>query len=347
MKVLFIIKNREFPYTPCSTSNSELPFSSGLYNSVRFVVKMLKERGFDVALEHAIDNNCIDKLVTKHRPTHVVLEALWVVPDKFDVLMPLHPNVKWFVRLHSEVPFIANEGIALEWLYGYARRGVNITANSQRLINHLEAIVPFDITCTPNFYPLPDMMKERHHHGHWNEINIGCFGAVRPLKNHLSQALAAIRYADFVGKKLRFHINGNRVEGGGGPILKNLQALFDNHPVHELVEHDWLSHRDFKKLVAKMDVVTQVSFTETYNIVAADAVSQLVPFVSSSEIAFVFSSFRADPTNVLDIASKIDRAVRMGKLGARLNQYMLVKNSRQSVKAWVSWMETEKFLTNR
>jgi hypothetical protein len=33
-----------------------------------------------------LDNNEIDKYVTKYKPTHVIIEALWVVPTKFHIL---------------------------------------------------------------------------------------------------------------------------------------------------------------------------------------------------------------------------------------------------------------------
>src|SRR6202041_1643999 len=59
-------------------------------------------------------------------------------------------------------------------------------------------------------------------------IDIACFGAVRPLKNTMLQAVAALRFADRIGKKLRFHINSSRVECQGEPVLKSLRTLFSH-----------------------------------------------------------------------------------------------------------------------
>src|SRR6185503_21204160 len=111
-------------------------------------------------------------------------------------------------------------------------------------------------------------------------LDVGCFGAVRPLKNVVTQALAAIVAARRLGLRLNFHINGGRIEGGGSPAMRNLEALFAATPDAELMSHGWTDHESFRTLVARMDVVSQVSFSETFNIVCADAASQGVPIVA-------------------------------------------------------------------
>ena len=116
-RILFILKRRE-DFIPIK--HSPLGLSTGLYNSAKFMQEMLVNSGVDAEIEVAIDNNCIDRLVSRHKPTHVILEALWVVPSKFAVLTKLHPTVKWIVRLHSELPFMSGEGIAMDWLGDYS-----------------------------------------------------------------------------------------------------------------------------------------------------------------------------------------------------------------------------------
>src|SRR5215469_2549040 len=91
----------------------------GLTNSAFFVVNTLREAGVKAKLVVVNDNNDIDKEVTTYRPSHVFIEALWVVPEKFQVLRNLHPNVKWVVRIHSDIPFLAHEGIAIDWIKRY------------------------------------------------------------------------------------------------------------------------------------------------------------------------------------------------------------------------------------
>jgi hypothetical protein len=54
-----------------------------------------------------------------------------------------------------------------------------------------------------------------------------------------------------------------------------------------------------------MDINMQVSFSETYNIVAADSIAAGVPVVSSTEITFVPKECQASFTDSSDIMSKL------------------------------------------
>ena len=117
-RILFILKRRpDFN----QKIHNHVGISTGLFNSVKFMDTMLQEAGVESKMFVAIDNNCIDREVRAYKPTHVVVEALWVVPSKFVILSKLHPTVTWIVRLHSEMPFIASEGVAMDWLGDYAR----------------------------------------------------------------------------------------------------------------------------------------------------------------------------------------------------------------------------------
>ena len=170
-----------------------------------------------------------------------------------------------------------------------------------------------------------------------NTINISCFGAIRPLKNHLSQALAAIHFADQQGWHLRFHINATRQEQQGQNILKNLRGVFDHLINHELVEHQWMGHREFMNVLrTEIDLGMQVSYTETYNIVAADHIAAGVPLVTSSEVRFVLPIFYADPNSVPSMVRKLDWAWRLRHCGiVTANRWLLKRNNSQSQKAWL------------
>ena len=169
----------------------------------------------------------IDREVAQFKPDTVIIEALWVVPEKFDVLKKLHPTVRWIVRIHSNIPFLASEGIAVEWIKGYVARGVEVAVNEKRALHDVRTIVAdedlqFLVIYLPNFYPV---VKTEVDAERFEYLHVGCYGAIRPLKNQLSQAVAAIRYADKTGQILVFHINATRVERGDAE-LKNLRALF-------------------------------------------------------------------------------------------------------------------------
>ena len=78
IRVLFILKRKE---DYCEEHFSHLGLSTGLFNSATFVNDMLQEENINTKLVVVVDNNDIDKEVTLYNPTHVIIEALWVVPS--------------------------------------------------------------------------------------------------------------------------------------------------------------------------------------------------------------------------------------------------------------------------
>jgi glycosyltransferase involved in cell wall biosynthesis len=332
-KILFILKQRNV-YSDGVYSNVD----SGLQNSARFVNDMLVRNKVDSTLVQVVDNNEIDKYCTIHKPDIVIIEALWVVPSKFEILKKLHPNITWIVRLHSELPFLANEGIAMEWLREYVKYdNVFIGSNSIFLIDALSPYLGSNIIYLPNYYRTTTkepVIKENK----YGEINVGIFGAIRPMKNALTQAVAAINYADMNNLKLKLHINTARVEQKGENVLKNLKALFVDSK-HELIEHGWLKHEDFVKLVGTMDICLQVSISETYNIVAADVVNQRVPVVTTDEIPFVnyFSTVNSNK-NVENIIYTMKFNLRFKTMLTLLNKFYLFVNSKKSKMVWMKFI---------
>lgn len=332
-KVLFILKKRQTSHTGYDS------VSSGLLNSARFVSDMLNKNGIESNLVEVVDNNCIDREVAKFKPTHVIIEALWVVPQKFEVLTKLHPKVQWIIRLHSDISFLANEGIAIEWIYEYLKYdNVKISANDWETNFNFELLTNKQFVYLPNYYPVGFFNRNKPKPDTRKVINVGCFGAVRPLKNQLIQAVAAIDYADTYGKKLKFHINTQRVEGRGEPVLKNLRALFENNPKHELIEHGWLSHNEFIDLVQTMDIGLQVSFSETFNIVSADFVNNNIPVVTSNEVEWVNPVYFANPSKVNSIVSRMRRAILASRFKFNfLNKLSLWYYSFKSEKIWTKY----------
>jgi len=347
-KILFILKRRE-DYS--AATHSHIGLSTGLYNSASFVHDMLLHDKIESVLEVAIDNNCIDRLVTKHKPTHVIIEALWVVPSKFTVLQRLHPDVTWIVRLHSEMPFIAGEGNALDWLGDYSRfRNVVIGVNAPRMLRetrlYLQHLNQWSTATTnqrvvylPNFYPQEYKTKSLNRNKDW--VDVACFGAIRPLKNHLVQAFGAIEFAEHIGKQLRFHVNAGRIEMQGGPALNNLKGLFQqiSSHGHELVNHAWTPREQFLELCATMDLGLQVSFSETFNIVGADLISQGVPLVGSTEIPWLHGVSAADPTSSEDICRKLLFAYRHPKISTCINQWRLTRYTSTTGRIWAKYFK--------
>lgn len=338
---LFICKQRTT--ISCGTY-SDGGFSSGLYNSALHVSNMLNKVGIPSTVRHVIDNNDINKVVTQVNPTHVFIEALWVVPEKFEILSKLHPHVKWIIRVHSETPFLSGEGIAMQWILQYVKQhNVQVAFNSLSTYNEFVSIVDHRyqhrVIYLPNHYTGAVSTKEVDTNP--DVLDISCFGAIRPLKNQLIQATAAIRFAQLLNRPLRFHINSTRIEGKGDNVLKNLRSLFEEIPHAVLVEHSWLPHDEFVDLIASMDMNMQVSLSETFNIVTADAVVNNTPVVVSDEISWVGSMFRAKATSASSIVFRMILAYVLGGFGLHVfNKRGLHRHNRHAQKIWMKYLQS-------
>ena len=301
----------------------------GLRNSATFVVELLGHEGHRAKLAYAVDANCIDRIVTEARPAAVVLEAIWVTPAKMAELLALHPLVRWCVRIHSEIPFLANEGIAVDWIAKYLALGVEVAFNSAQTAEDFRPLGR--VTYLPNAYPLrhPRTLKPKS-----DTLDIGCFGAIRPLKNQLMQAFGAVMYAAAVGLPMTFHMNGSRVEQQGGNCLKNIEALFAATPDCTLELHQWLGHEDLLELVAGMDVCLQVSLSESFNLTSADAVSIGVPLIGSDAIAWLPKRSRAKVDSAASICAALHRADRTT---VAMNHEALERYLASAAEVWNDW----------
>ncbi len=332
MRILFICKKGQTYGGAYSHQKA-----SGLFNSTHLIAAALILKGIQAKVVVVSDNNDIDRETALFKPDICVIEALWVVPGKFDVLQGLHPGVKWYVHIHSNIPFLANEGIAIDWLVRYAEKGVGIIANSQAAYDNLSVI----LGCESLFY-LPNIYSRRFFQAkvHYNKehVDIGCFGAIRPMKNQLLQALAAIRYAKEIGKPLRFHINFTRVEMDGSSILKNLRALFQNEEA-VLVEHPWYDPTDFLKYLHKhIDIGLQVSMSETFNVVSADYVTAGIPLVVSDEVSWVSMWNKAEDDSVESVVRAMHFAAHK-RLLIKWNQHLLKDSAEDATEKWVEFCE--------
>lgn len=336
-RILFICKKNE---TYGFTSYTRR--SSGLYNSTKFIVKGLRKRGIEASITEVIDNNCIDRAVTEFRPDIVIIEALWVVPEKFPELQKLHPKVKWFCHLHSDIPFLALEGIAMGWLKAYANAGVGLIANSAKSYDALRRLVKDDqIVFLPNVYIPRNADKHMLQYSEGTCIHVGCFGAVRPMKNQLVQAIAAIQFARESGRFLYFHINATRSETNGDPVLKNIRQLFESlSPCSaHLVEHPWYEPEDFLEVLRLIDVGLQVSMTETFNVVTADYVTVGVPVVASKEVTWVSRLCKSKDDSVSEIVKTMHRVWR-SQLLTWWNKLLLWRNSIIAQRMWLEFVRS-------
>ncbi len=358
-KILFLLKNR--------TTNYGIGYqSSGLFNSARLVAEMLIDNGYDVNLRHVVDSNGIDREVHHFKPDIAIIEAFWVTPSKFEELQRLHPNVRWIVRNHSKPAFLSQEGSAFGWIKEYLKLDIEIASNSFEGVEGLwtageswgfsKSELNLNITYLPNYYTLPKCDRLPVKKGYQNVLtqydnmlkvelgeeyfNIGCFGAVRVLKNNVNQALAAIKFANTVGTTLKFHINAGRIEHGDS-VLKSLRAIFSDSR-HVLVEHPWYNHGDFLNIIKDMDIVSQVSHSESFCIVAADAVAMNIPVICSKEIEWLNGFIKADCDSIESIAEAYLDVYDSSNFNYRCQlknqRKSLAKYNKASIAAWLDEM---------
>lgn len=339
LKIIFIVKER-LVYGTKSVCY-------GLVNSCEFVVNKLREHGIESKVTQVPDYNHIDRVVHHYKPTHAFLEAIWVAPSKLEELAKLHPTIHWVVRIHSMVPFLVSEGMCFDWMNQYMalkEKGykVSLSCNNIKLLKDLSAIYE-DVTFTPNIYhPINkeevcdfNILKSE------NVINVGCFGALRLLKNHAQQALWAIQLANEKNKILHFHVNVSEYESDQtSPVLNNLHKIFARTN-HKLVEHRWMSHGQFAQLIKHMDFGLQISFTETFNIVAADFVDNFIPVIVSGEIDFIDSGLIVNPSNPNTVMEAMKFCLNKHQVRGTVltNANLLKKHNESATKHWVSLIE--------
>lgn len=303
-KILFILRNKSVA-SPDYTATIE----SGVALSTYFLATAL-QNNLDVqtTVVGITDPSDIPHVVNVNNPTHVVIETFWIEPDVLASIKFQYPTVKWIVRDHSESCFRVFEPNAFGWIVDYLKYGFEVMSNSPKSANDVEGIAVAagqDATLAtygPNVYPIPNRFAMIPHNRNWDVCNIGCFGAVRPMKNHITQAIAAVMFANEANCKLRFHINGYDIPGYIDPVLNNLRNMFKEFPNHELVEHGWMTHGDFLTVLDGIDICSQVSFTETFNIVAADAMSRAVPIIASPELPWIGYYAHRSVSSAADIA---------------------------------------------
>jgi hypothetical protein len=313
----------------------------GLFNSVNFIIDFLKNEKFKVEINFIDDFNEIDDILLKSNPDIIIFESIWVPPPKLIQLLCRKENInkKWIVRIHAKAPFIANESFSTKWIKKYSYiPNLIIAPNSEDLTNQLKSCFPHgNFLFLPNIYIEKEIQNKTETQKDKNYIEIGCFGAIRPLKNHYAQALAAIEFADSINKKLKFHINSTLIEHQGENVLKNLEELFSNNK-HELVKHPWYSHDDFMNIISNIDIGMQVSLSESFNIVTADLITSKVPVVVSEEIYWMPKFQRTSPTSHADIVNKLRLIYKFSFLFKILQSLSLQYYCNNAKKTWLKQM---------
>jgi len=276
--------------------------------------------------------------------THCVIEAPWIAVDIMAQLLIENPQIHWIVRTHSQIGFLQVEPGAVSILRELMHMqdvelNLTLATNSDRLSNILENVYQGRAVHLPNLYDLErpsTKLSEAHDH---RKLVIGSFGALRLLKNHTTSAAAAL----IIGKRrrcdLEFWINVGREETNGAKdVLPTIRNMFKGLPWAHLVESPWESWASFRRTIAHMDLLMQVSFTETFNITAADAVSEGVPVVGGEAIEWLPDEWKASPDDAHNVA-RIGMALLSDPGAAGDGLKALQRHQKNAVELWLGYLD--------
>jgi len=239
-----------------------------------------------------------------HRPRVCVLMAFWFPLPLIEELAREYPATVFVVKNHSGPQFLAQEHAGWNTLFGIidlAKRhpnvrvatikgecGAALRAMGAKAIELPNVYSPAELALEPAPEKLPG-------------FHIGLFGAFRPLKNGVGMAFAAALAARRLDEKVTLHINGTRMECGAPRDVAIITEICTRTGI-EVVRHGWLDHEPFKLLAGSMRVVLAASFSETYNYVAADAVTAGTPVIGSDAIFWLPPAWRVNPDSTEALA---------------------------------------------
>lgn len=296
--------------------------ASGLSNCINQIVKTVP--GIVKGEVEGIDH--IMNLIQHHKPTKAIFEGLFLTADMVARVQAYFPNLRLYVHIHSNIPFLTLESTAFAMFKMYQEKGVGIIWNSEDGYDAVEGGLYL-----PNIYTEQQFSRTKVDDGY---LDVACHGSIRPMKNQAIQALAAIKCANLLGKILKFHVNWDRGEGEADAVRMTLKNIFAMHPHHELVKDPWMEHKDFIQHLRTMDIGMQVSLSETFNIVAADYVSAGIPIIVSEEIKWAHEWSKVSTSSVNEISNRMIAALdpRNGLLNA--GRESLISHSKLAVASW-------------
>lgn len=316
---------------------------TGLQVSSLNIAKVLsKDAGLDVLTYPVKTPEDLEALIMRFSPTHVVLSAFWLPTDALITLTGLYPNITFAVNCHSNVAFLQSEADAITAIRNLidleqSSQNFVVSGNSREFQTAIER--SYDAPCTylPNLYYLDKQDRSYRPRYNGGTLRIGCFGALRPLKNPTVAGMAALQIARDVGTDLKFYINVGRTDGWGDRILEAIRAEFAGLPDAELVEVPWQGWAPHCRITGAMHLLLQPSYSETFNITTADGVTRGVPSVVGHAIEWAPDTWKANPESSTQVAWT-GRSLLYDAHAGRDGIAALRKNNITGIDAWKEFL---------
>lgn len=287
--------------------------SVGLNVAGYTTAKVLEEHGVHTIVfpvRHNIDLvDAINKYNDSHEHplTHVVISAPWLSVFDLQNLISNFKSIKFVVLSHSNVGFLQADAHGVELLRAYQELtksfpNLRVGGNSKKFVEWFSECYATErrpIEFLPNLYPL----KGARPIGRWlgdPPLRIGAFGAVRPYKNFMTAAAAALLIQRELDVPVEFHMSDGG-EGDNGMVMPAIEAMLKDTGV-TLIKHKWCYWNNFIKLIRGMDLLIQVSYTESFNLITADGILGGVSSVVSSAVRWAPESWKADSDDAVNVA---------------------------------------------
>jgi hypothetical protein len=274
--------------------------------------------------------------------THIVVSAPWIPTQIVCNFSRDYPEVKLAINCHSNVGFLQADTNAVDLIKDYMAIerntfNFNIGGNSVRFCEWIKECFQVDCKFLPNLYYLDYLSAQGRPPYRGGTLRIGMFGAIRPLKNMMTGAAAALEIARAMRDPMELWICGGRAEGGGQTVLSSIRAMYRDLPGVELKENPWAPWPVFRRRVATMHLLLQPSYSESFNMCTSDGIAEGVPSVVSEAIDWAPEHWKASVDDALDVA-RVGRALLNDPRAAADGKAVLDKYVRVGLAAWKEWL---------
>ena len=275
--------------------------------------------------------------------THVVIEAVWAKPLEIIALGTMYPEARVVVRAHSKMGFLQVEPEAIPTireiiLMQHDHPNISLASNNKEFCGALGEVYG-PVLYLPNLYD--SSASPQGNPGKGTTLKVGSFGATRLLKLHPNAALAALQLAHRRGRDLEFYINKDNTPGGES-VRNTIKNMFNGLDWARLVEIDWQDAETFRETIAQMDLVYQLSCTETFCLVAADAVASGIPVVVGAAISWVPKQYQVNVDDTSEAASVGDHALQNLDRTVWIQRAALNDFVKQSTEVWLDFLGNKK-----
>lgn len=284
-----------------------------------------------------------ERLTKDASVTHVVIQAPWIPSDILYRLAQQFLQVQFAVNCHSNVGFLQTDPHGMSNMLDLLEleqvtNNIHAAGNSKDFSDWMSTAYQSPCTLLPNLYYLDSHAST--HRPLWNggPLRIGIFGAPRPQKNVMTGVAGSIQIAQMLKAHTEIWVNAGRNEGHGKTILKACQEAIARNPFTTYREFPWATWPQFRRFMGSMDLLVQVSYSESFNQVCADGIAMGVPTVISSAIRWAPSTWQADCDSAESVAH-VGRALLLNPHASQQGLDALKAHNEWGIHQWKKYLK--------